>query len=100
MSKGFAMIPRWLLHDDSVTPAAKLTYAILSSHADEHGVCFPSHPTIARTSGLSVSSVQRAIKELTALGLVAQESRRRSSGARSTNRYVLAIAKAVDKSVE
>lgn len=90
-TQGFAMIPRWLLYDEAVTPGAKLTYAVLASHSDRYGVCWPSHPTLARLTGMSVSSVQRAIRELIDLGVLVKRPRRRSSGARSTNEYVVAV---------
>jgi hypothetical protein len=89
--QGFAMIPRWLLYSAEVTGPAKLTYAILASHADRYGACWPSHPTIARESGLSVSTVQRSITELVNLGAVVKGQRSRSSGARSSNRYTIAV---------
>lgn len=98
--QGFAMIPRWLLYDESVTPAAKLTYAVLAGHSDRYGVCWPSHPTLARLTGLSISSVQRSVRELVSLGVLVKRSRRRASGARSTNEYVVAVSTPVDRPVE
>lgn len=89
--QGFAMIPRWLLHDQAVTAHAKMTYAILASHADRYGRCWPSHATIARLGGMSVSTVQRALRELNALGIVAKESRRKSHGGATSNRYTIAV---------
>lgn len=97
--QGFAVIPRWLLHDVNVSMRAKLTYLGLSSHADRHGRSWPSHARLAAVLGISTSSVQRGITELLALGVVVRTERRRKSGAKSSNLYVLTSG-AVDNPVD
>lgn len=94
--QGWASIPRWLLYSDKITPAAKLTYTVVQGHVDEYGKAWPSLNTIATKSGLSKSSVQRALRELTKAGLVQAEERRRKDGGQAANVYTIATAKPVD----
>lgn len=89
--QGFAVIPRWLLYSETLSSAAKITYAVLSSHVDATGSCWPSHATLARETSLSSSSVKRALAELKAAGIVSWETRQIDSGATSSNRYRLLV---------
>ena len=98
--QGWASIPRWLLYSEKFTPAAKLTYAVVQGHVDEYGKAWPSLGVIASKSGLSKSSVQRALRELIAAGLVTAEERRRKDGGQASNAYTITSAKPVDKGVD
>lgn len=88
--QGWASIPRWLLYSDKLTPHAKLIYVVVNSHANASGEAWPSHKRLAAESGLSVSSTQRALRELVALSLVTVEERRRRDGGRAASRYRIA----------
>lgn len=87
---GFAMMPRWLQRSTTVSAPAKLVYLALSSRADRLGHSWPSHRTLASEASTSVSTVQRALEELRALGVVEWQARKRDrDGGRSSNRYKL-----------
>jgi DNA-binding transcriptional MocR family regulator len=97
---GFAMMPRWLQRSAEVTPAAKLVYLALSSRADRYGASWPSHRLLADECSVSIRTVQRALEELRALGVVAWEARARAEdGGRTSNRYrlVTPVESPVDK---
>jgi hypothetical protein len=60
--QGYATIPRSVLHDPDIPSDAKLVYLVLSSHVgDQTADVWPSHATIAKDSGLSVSTVKRQL---------------------------------------
>ena len=86
---GYGMIPRWLLYDESVSAHAKLVYVVLQSHSGKHGTSFPAIGTVARESGLSESSVRRAIKDLKDIGVLERRGRRRRTGATTSNEYAI-----------
>ena len=102
--EGWAAIPRWLLYSKSVKPDAKLVYIVIQSHANAQGTAWPKHATIAEESGLSISTVQRAISQLVSLDLERVERRYRKGGGLGANRYAPSWTKpgddAVDESVE
>jgi DNA-binding transcriptional ArsR family regulator len=68
--QGFATIPRYVLHDESIPPGAKMVYLALSSFVDKSGTAWPSHATIAKIAGISPSSVKRHLSTLRKAGLV------------------------------
>lgn len=55
--------------------------------------CWPAIPTIAYELGLSVSTVKRALKDLTLAGFVQKESRYRKNGGNSSTLYTLLLPK-------
>jgi hypothetical protein len=78
--------------DDRLSGIARAVYAALLSFADwQTGQCWPSHAALAQRSGFGVSSVQRALRALQALGLVALEHHIDARGQRS-NRYTVGRA--------
>lgn len=61
----FAIVPEWLLHDSTVSAAAKLLYAVLDRFADQDTrECHPSRDTLAERCGCSVSTIKRVLAEL------------------------------------
>jgi biotin operon repressor len=69
---------------------AKLVYQNLLSHADKDtGIAFPSQEQIAKETGISISSVRRAIKQLVKHGLVVVTRRRDPKGKWLHNVYHL-----------
>jgi hypothetical protein len=88
--RGFAQIPRWLLHDESITAHAKLAYVGLSSYVNREGVAIVKHSTLARTCSLSVAAVRRGVDELARLGVVEKMPRFRHGGQRA-NAYRIAV---------
>ena len=64
-------------------------YNVLCMHADwDSQQCWPSHPTIAREAGCSVSTVKRALRVLVREGLILKETLSRKGGG-VHNRYTL-----------
>lgn len=59
----------------SLRPALRLTMLAVSDHADEHGSCWPSAPTLSAETGLDERTVRRSLKELEAMGALVSESR-------------------------
>lgn len=89
-AEGFAVIPRELQRDPSVSWKAKLVYLALSSRANARGECWPSHALIAEECGISTDSVQRGLEELRKLKVVAWEKdESKGSPGRHPNRYTL-----------
>jgi len=52
--------------------------------------CFPGLKRIAQECGISISSVQRAIRELLKFGLVKKQARHRENRSQTSNLYILA----------
>lgn len=53
------------------------------------GECWPSLKSLASKSRLSVSTVQRALRELLAAGLLKKKARYRQDGSQTSNIYVI-----------
>ncbi len=57
-------------------PESQAVYLWLCDHANEEGECFPSRTTVAKESGLrSIRSVDKAIGELIASGILSKHQR-------------------------
>lgn len=99
---GFAQIPRWLLHDETVSAHAKLVYVTLSSFINRIGIARVKHATLAATCGLSVAAVRRAVDELERLEIL-EKSARWGRGHQRANGYTLRTSQVhnpVDESVD
>jgi len=59
-----------------IKPIGIAIYNCLAKHANQQGVCFPSHGHIAKQIGSSVSSVQRGIQRLIKYKLIKKGRRR------------------------
>lgn len=97
--RGFATIPRWLQRSTKVGGPAKLVYISLSSYADEKGLSWPSHATMAEEADCSVSTVKKALKQLKALGVVTWSQRYREDSGQTSNVYQITSSRPVEKSV-
>jgi DNA-binding transcriptional ArsR family regulator len=76
----YSQIPHVMPQIMRISGNAKLTYYSLASHADRSsGQCFPAVETIARASGMSVRSVQKALKELEQRHIITIERRNRDT---------------------
>lgn len=84
-----AWVPLWLLSIPTVSPAAKLLYAILARHAGEDGNCFPGQQLLACEIGLDgkpesqVRTIRRYLAELEREKLI----RIQQNGLNETNNY-------------
>lgn len=72
-----------------LTPAQALCFALLASHADEQGHCFPSRRLLAFGLGLSERSTSSALRVLRDRMLVEVVKRGYGQGELRTNRYQL-----------
>lgn len=75
-----------------LAPTAKLVLMSLADAADDHGVCWPSVPTVAIKCCVSTRTVRRIMQRLIARDLLIAESRYRPDGSCSSNRYRLQLA--------
>lgn len=78
-----------VLLNSELPSRAVAVYLVLNEYADKNGYCFPSLKTIAQGTGLSKSTVKRAIQDLTAAGFIQREQRYRENGALSSCMYHL-----------
>jgi predicted ArsR family transcriptional regulator len=87
---GWAAVPRWVLDDEALSNHAKLLIVVLSSYVSVRTQqCWPSHATLAEKCGVSTDTVQRALRELRARGLVTWEARTRRDTGQTSNLYSL-----------
>lgn len=77
------------LYKSGLPHRAIAVYMYLDDRADKEGKCFPSIPTIAHQTGLSQSTVRRAIRDLCGAGFLTVSERHRPNGADSSNLYLL-----------
>jgi biotin operon repressor len=82
---GFTQVPNVVLRDTSLSPGAKLCYAMLLSYAWQKDSCFPGQEALAKDLGISKRSTVRFMKELEKSGYL--EKKRRGLG--RTNVYTL-----------
>lgn len=75
-------------------PTLKLVLLALADQADDEGECWPSIKYIARKCCVSERTVQRALKQFEALGLISVLPRFKSGGLQDSNRYRLQWLKA------
>jgi DNA-binding transcriptional ArsR family regulator len=81
---------RRILAVPGLSASAKKVYLYLSAIADADGVSFPFYGTIARRTGLSNSTVGKALKELEDRGLLSRQQRVSRRGG-SSNVYRLGL---------
>lgn len=77
-------------HGADLGPYALAVYCALAVHADSDGGSFPGRKTIAKETGMSDRSVDKALVLLAERGLVIVENRYHDDGGKTSNRYVLA----------
>ncbi len=72
----FEMVPHWVLFHPELSALAVRLYLALRRHADAKGDCFPSRQRLAKLLGVSVPTLDRARKQLVAVGAVEMKQRR------------------------
>jgi len=82
-----AVVPEWML-DSAVSDTAFPLYAVLGRYGNNAGVRMPGRALLARRLHRSVDTVDRALRELTAAGILTVEHRTQA-GRTPTNRYHL-----------
>lgn len=88
-SGSWVRVPTKLLKDSSLTGSDVLVFAVIADHDTGEG-CKLSRAKIAEESGLSVSTVKRAISKLSGGHYIAAE---RSSGSETRYRQLVLAAK-------
>lgn len=85
----FAIIPEWVLALE-VSSNAIRAYCVLRRYADNHtGECYPSRKKLAMRARLSVSTLDRAIKELVDTKAVTVRPRKNDAGDWTSNLYIV-----------
>lgn len=85
----FAIIPEWVLYAD-ISPQAVRLYGVLRRYADRDGSCFPSRKRLASDLRMeSTKPVDRALKELIAIGAITSEHRFTEHGDLQSNLYTV-----------
>ena len=78
---------------EGLKPSTKFVLIALCDYANKQQfTAWPSHKSIARRTGLSISSVQRAIKSLCDLGLLSYRNRY-EKGHKLTNLYQMNLSR-------
>lgn len=89
MRKNFFIISNRIF-DLGLKPIPFSVYCCLVKHRDEKsGSCFPSRKRIAQLCGISLQSVDNALKEIEGIGLIQKQEQYRANGSRTSNRYYL-----------
>lgn len=81
-----------MMYRENLTVKAKSVYQCLAFHSNKENKCFPALKTIARECSISVSSVQRGLRELLDAGLIRKKHNYRANGSQTSNIYELIIA--------
>jgi len=79
------------VYASSLPGRAKTVMFYLVNRSSRELTCFPAIPTIARETGLSERTVQRALKELCEEGYIVKTPRYRKNGSQSSNLYLLVV---------
>jgi hypothetical protein len=79
----------------NVTPTQKLILICLANHAGPDGTCWPSQTIVSDYSRLSREAVNRNMKELESLGLIAAERKKDQDGRETTKTYRLKMAESL-----
>lgn len=69
--------------------AQKFVLVALADMADEKETCYPGQERLAKMTGMSVSTVRRAVKTLEDSGAITRRARGVAGGGRTSDRYFL-----------
>lgn len=88
----WAKVPAAVAHHPDLSDRAVHVYAALARHADDAGRCWPSRERLAALASCSVRSVDRALGELDAAGVIERTARGNGHGGRGSTLYTLTAA--------
>lgn len=77
------------VYAENLPHRAKSVYMYLRDRANRDGECWPCIRTIAADLRLSRRTVQRALSDLTAAGILTRSGRFRDNGSQTSNMYLL-----------
>jgi len=86
-TRGFTQVPNAILTHSTLSPGAKITYAMLLRYAWQEDRSFPGQGRLAKDIGAGERSIRTYLKELEAGGLVEIHQR----GLGRSNLYILDI---------
>lgn len=89
LHEAFAVIPQWIVRDQTISCHAKVVYISLTSRTSRNNSAWPSHALLAKEAGVGVTTIKTALNELKALGLVRWEKRTRDDGGATSNMYFI-----------
>lgn len=78
-------------YDLPILGPQKFVLVALADMADEAGSCYPSHSRLSQMTGLSASTVKRALERLEEGEYIRRERRHDKNGYRTSDRYYLAL---------
>ena len=64
MSYKFGIVSHKVITDPELSLSAKGIYSLLCTYANKNRTCYPTISTLADSAGVSMSTIDRAIKEL------------------------------------
>lgn len=79
----------WAWEQDGIGPGAKLLLVAIADRADDAGVAFPGHASLAKWCCCARETVGTNMRKLEQEGLVARVERRRPNGSRTSDWIVL-----------
>lgn len=79
------------LYNMQLSMRATLVINYLINRSNKELTCFPAIKTIAKDCNISTRTVQRALKDLLATGVIKKENRYRENGGQSSNLYTLML---------
>lgn len=88
MDSNFFKVPNKIF-DVHLSSKAIAVFCCLMRHAGNKLQCFPARALIANECGISVSTVDRALAELTDRGFVHKVARKNTEGGKTSNMYYL-----------
>lgn len=81
----------WAIKQKTGSPSRKLLLLVLANYADDRGLCWPSQHTLAEDAEQSVDTIQRNLRKLESMKLIAAEQRPRAGGHWPSKVYRLPI---------
>lgn len=71
----------------SLSPTLRVVYITLKLYSSKNGVCYPSHALLARTAGLSKSTIIRSLRKLEKKGWIKRQ--KKAGKTKKSNVYYL-----------
>lgn len=91
----FFLVPN-KAHLSGLKPKVQVVFFWLTTYMNSKNTCFPSRKTLAENAGLSLKTVDSALKKLEELGLIAKENRF-NKNEQTTNSYYVKIIDSNEK---
>ena len=83
----YSIMPVLAFQDSALSPRDLTVLAVVGSHTDEFGWCFPSMSRIGEMLGVSRQAVQRSVAHLVEAGYLTKQARFRENGSQTSNGY-------------